>query len=74
MPWPTLELIEPDSPADSSIDDLFGEIQNVIYKATNQAFREYQKVLENHEKHRRGDLFVRCKIIFLVIHIYGICD
>jgi len=61
MPGPNLESIESDSPTDSADDNLFGGIHNVIYKATSQAFRKYQKVLEKYEKHRKSDLSVRRK-------------
>ena len=61
MPVPNLESIESDSPTDSADDNLFGGIHNVIYKATSQAFREYQKVLEKYEKHRKSDLSARRK-------------
>jgi hypothetical protein len=61
MPGPSLESIESDSLMDSADDNLFGGIHNVIYKATSQAFREYQKVLEKYEKHRNSDFSVHRK-------------
>jgi hypothetical protein len=64
MPGPSLTSIVSDSPTDSADDNLFGGIHNVIYKATRQAFREYQKVLEKYEKHRTSDLSVRRKPAF----------
>lgn len=54
MPGPNLESIESDAPTDSADDMLFGEIHNVIYMATSQAFQEYEKALKQHEKHRRS--------------------
>lgn len=61
MPGPNLESIESDLPKDSAEDNSFSEIHNVIYKATSQAFREYQNVLKKYEKHWQGDLSVRCE-------------
>jgi hypothetical protein len=62
MPGPNLEPIDSDSPTDPVDDDLFGGIHNVIYNATSQAFREYQKVLGKYEKPRESDLSVRRKL------------
>jgi hypothetical protein len=64
MPAPNLESIESDSHTNSADDNLFGGIQNAIYEATNQAFREYQKVLEKYEKHHKSDLSVHRKPAF----------
>jgi hypothetical protein len=61
MPGPNLEAIESDSPTDSVDTNLFNGIHNVIYKATSQAFGEYQKILENYGQHRKRDLTVRRK-------------
>lgn len=61
MPGPSLESIESDSLADSTDEKLFGGIHNVIYKATSQAFREYQNILEKYEKHQQNDLSEGCK-------------
>jgi hypothetical protein len=61
MTGPHLDLIESGSPTDSADDDLFGGIHNVIYTATSQDFREYQKVLEKYEKHHKSRLSVHRK-------------
>lgn len=55
MPGPNIESIESDAPTDSTDDELFGGVHNVIYTATNRAFQEYQKVLEKYEKHGKGE-------------------
>jgi hypothetical protein len=60
-PGPGLGSIESDSQADSPDDQLLGGIHNVICRATNQAFREYQNVLKKHEKRREEDVLGSCK-------------
>lgn len=61
MPGPNLESIETDTPTASADDVLFGTIHNVIYKATSQAFQEYENALKQYEKHRKGGLSVQGK-------------
>jgi hypothetical protein len=61
MPGPNLESSESDSHTNLADENLFVGIHNVIYNATNQAFREYHKILEKYEKHQKSDLSVGCK-------------
>jgi len=61
MPGSNLESIESGSPTDSADDNLLGGNHNVIYRATSQAFRKYQKVLEKYEQHLETDLPIRRK-------------
>jgi hypothetical protein len=60
-PGPGLGSIESDSHADSADDQLLAGIHNVIYRATSQAFQEYQNALGKHEKLRKEDLPGSCK-------------
>ena len=62
-PGPGFESItsEFDSHADLADDALFAGVHNVIYRATSQAFREYQSALEKHEKPRKEDSLGGCK-------------
>jgi hypothetical protein len=63
-PGPGLGSIESesDSHADLADDELLAGIHNVIYRATSQAFREYQNALGKHEKHRKGNFSGGCKL------------
>jgi hypothetical protein len=61
MPGPNLESIESTPPTDLADGNLLGKIHSVIFKATSQAFREYKRALEKHEKHQRSDLSPRRK-------------
>lgn len=55
-PGPGLGPIESDSHTDSADDEVLAGTHNVIYRATSQAFREYQNTLRKHEKRRKEDL------------------
>ncbi|ORY60273.1 P-loop containing nucleoside triphosphate hydrolase protein [Pseudomassariella vexata] len=61
MPGPNLESMESDSNVDLADDDLFDGTHCVIYQATSQAFRKFQKVLQKYEKHRETSLLDRSK-------------
>lgn len=54
MPGPNLESIESDASTDSTDDKLFGVIRNVIYKATSQAFQEYENALKRFGKDQKS--------------------
>ncbi|OBT52780.1 hypothetical protein VE04_05955 [Pseudogymnoascus sp. 24MN13] len=54
MPGPNLESIESDASTDSTDDKLFGGIRNVIYKATSQAFQEYENALKMFGKDQKS--------------------
>ena len=55
-PGPGLGSIEPDPHADSADDESLAGTHNVIYRATSQAFREYQNALGKHGKRRKEEL------------------
>jgi hypothetical protein len=63
-PGPGLGSIESDLPADSADGELLAGIHNVVYKATSQAFREYQDALGKHEKRGKDDFSGGCKPAF----------
>ena len=63
MPGPNLESIESNSADENS----FGGIYNVIYKATSQAFQEYQEALATYEKRRKSSSSIRRK---LILHLF----
>ncbi len=73
MPGPNLGSIEPDSTDHNS----FNGINNVIYEATSQAFREYQKVLAKYDKLPKGNLSSHCKpaphLLILTITTTNFC-
>jgi hypothetical protein len=62
MPGPNLEPIDADSHLISADDDnvLDGDY-NVVYKATSQAFRQYQDVLGKCKKCWENDITARRK-------------
>ncbi|KFY51030.1 hypothetical protein V496_08991 [Pseudogymnoascus sp. VKM F-4515 (FW-2607)] len=63
MPGPNLESVETDAPTASADDELFGTIHNVIYKATSQAFQEYESALKQYEKHGKGGSSVQARAL-----------
>ena len=52
MPGPGLGSIESHLQEDSASDDTLASTQNVIYRATNHAFEQYQNALRKHQKHK----------------------
>jgi hypothetical protein len=60
-PGPGLGSIESDSRADSADNQLLAGIHNIIYRATSQAFQEYQNALGKHKKLKEEDLPGSCK-------------
>lgn len=63
-PGPGLGSIESDPHADSADDESLAGTYNVIYRATSQAFRDYQNALRKHEKRGKEDLWAGCKPAF----------
>ncbi|KFY72295.1 hypothetical protein V499_07548 [Pseudogymnoascus sp. VKM F-103] len=57
MPGPNIESIESDASTNSADDKLFGGIRNVIYKATSQAFQEYENALKRLGKDQKSTEF-----------------
>ncbi|MCJ1433007.1 hypothetical protein MMC27_002366 [Xylographa pallens] len=62
-PGPGLGSIESDSHVDSADNEILAGTHNVIYKATTQAFREYQNALGNHERRWKEELLGGSKIL-----------
>lgn len=68
---PGLESItsEFDSHADMADDELFAGIHNVVYRATWEAFQEYQNALEKYEERRKEDSLGDYKPASYLLHL-----
>ncbi|OBT62584.1 hypothetical protein VE03_07373 [Pseudogymnoascus sp. 23342-1-I1] len=70
MPGPNLEPIEVDRPTGLTDGKVFGGIHNVIYRATSQAFLEYENALEKYEKYSKGDQLVPTSTLSPKQHLF----